>query len=710
LSYRAPFSLLLLLSCVLTTAKVSLASGIEKGTNHWAFQSIRTSATPSASPSLAEHDLTLDRLVDAKLKEVGLFRAPRAERRTLIRRVTFDLIGLPPTPGEVEAFLADDSPAAYDRLVDRLLASPQYGERWARWWLDLARYADTNGQDENKVMANAWRYRDWVVRALNADMGFDDFLTFQLAGDLLPTNGVSEATIAERTTATGFLILGPKMLAEQDKPKLMMDLVDEQIDVVCRAFLGLTVSCARCHDHKFDPIPTRDYYALAGIFRSTRSMANLDFVSRVNERPITPHRELEVIAAQEKLIASRDKAIATLTEEANAALTNRLKSGLPKEPRSQYPPDVRSQLVRMEQERDSLKSTLGKREFALSADESTVTNLPIHLRGSHLNLGPEPVPRGFLQIVSWPGAPRPPPNQSGRLELARWLTAPEQPLTARVVVNRLWMAHFGDGIVRTPDNFGLRGEPPTNPELLDWLAREFMKSGWRLKSIHRLILMSETYRQAAEVASEAARKPVGPNISIPSVVDPEDKYLWHFPRQRLEAEMIRDSLLAVSGQLDLTAGGSEFQWKDDDYVPEDSVSATSLRRSIYLPIVRDRMYDVFTIFDCANPSVGTAKRTPTVVTHQALFFLNSPLVKQAAKQLANALLSVPPPTSSERIRYLYLLALSRPPSVEEVLRAERFLVTAQSVMTDAQSPDQHLSSWTALCQTVLSANEFVYRD
>ncbi len=923
----------------------------------------------------------VDPFIDAALRSHQLARAPEASRRTLIRRLSFDLTGLPPTTADVAAFLSDPRPDAYERLVDRLLASADYGERWARWWLDLARYADTNGQDENKVMANAWRYRDWVVRAFANNLSFDQFITCQLAGDLMPTNGVSEEEIFDRWTATGFLVLGPKMLAEQDKQKLVMDLVDEQIDVVSRSLLGLTVGCARCHDHKFDPVSTRDYYALAGIFKSTRTMANLDFVSRFNERCVSSVSHLAALKEQEEQMAAlklqlaeaqtnavlgaresglrefpgliaealgasyrlagfqsnfvarikplvdRDPSTNALSrtlrrlsgdlpfaEQLREEMSQRPSSTTPllapgrlgasflatgsnhleqadspdlepellsveawvkpdevplegetrrwlvsknsdewtqghyalllnkdqpgvylnnlggrehvvslfaekhhlavgewhhlaftydgkqlllfvdgelaaetsvgqtrhagngklnlgrrpdgfvsfrgcidearvfsrilsrEEVRAHYqqpeapvgsgvvarwefnelsaddrermdrteagqalfgslgvfavtpemtdffPDAVRHRIEAMQRDMERLKNTaLAPRAFALAVEEGPTLNLPVHLRGSHLNLAKDPVPRGFVQCV--PGSDRwvPPPGQSGRLELAQWLTSPENPLTARVVVNRLWQAHFGEGLVRTPDNFGVRGERPTHPELLDALAVQFLKSGWNIKAFHRLIVTSETYRQ------QSGEAPSG---------DPENRLLSHFPRQRLEGEMVRDALMAVSGRLDRRRGGSLVDWKNDDYAPEDQVTGQSLRRSVYLPVVRDRGYPVFGIFDVANSSVCTAKRTPTVVSHQALFFLNSPLIKQTAHALATELLGLPAGTVEARVRWAYEQVLHRPPSPAEANRAERFLATASDLISEG-NPD---GVWDAFCQTLLSANEFLYLD
>ncbi len=984
-----------------TTALVST------GRVHWAFQSIRTAEPPKKSSLFSRRVHPIDSFVVAKLKEKELSPAPIADRRTLIRRAAYDLTGLPPTPEEIAAFLKDPAKDAFERMIDRLLASPRYGERWGRWWLDVARYADSNGQDENKVMANAWRYRDWVIRSFNANQPFAAFITEQLAGDLLPTNGVGEQAVFDRWTATGLLVMGPKMLAEQDKPKLVMDLVDEQIDVVSRAFLGLTVGCARCHDHKFDPISARDYYALAGIFRSTKTMENLAFVSKFNERRITSTSQLAAIAAHDKVFAAKSNEVARAIENADKALrsswrtnlgtclasaasspstnqssqptnlvarlrelmapdpsTNpvsrtlrglasdpstiagflaneeklsdtakglRLAPGkvgaafqgngrnhlelphsvalepkqltveawvrfspfpkdgdqrrwlvskganewaeghyalmldrnragaylnigggkenvfavwnegkplkanqwhhlamtydgvtlrlfvdgaaageteikrtrvagtgplvlgrradghvnfkglldevfvhrsaltaaqlkdhfenagkvdgtevvarwefndladadrellavaethdalfapggvfaLPKDPRPSYPEQTRDAIVALEAARDMAKTNSpAPVAFALAVDEDKPVDLPVHIRGSHLNLAKEPVPRGFVQVAYKPGSSPLPVKSSGRLELAQWLTSPENPLTARVIVNRIWQAHFGEGLVRSPDNFGVRGETPSHPELLDWLAREFMRSGWDVKRLHRLILTSATWRQVGNgghrESASASKKTdethlTAAAIAKGSTVDPDNRLLWHFPRQRLEAEMIRDALLAVSDRLDATAGGSLVSWKNDEYTPTDTVSASSVRRSVYLPVVRDRVFDVFTIFDFANPSVGTAKRIPTVVSHQALFFLNSPLVKESARAFAKNLGAAAADSSTTRIQLAYERAFGRLPTKTETERAERFI--ASLPRTEPTKNDE--AAWTAWCQMLFAANEFIYRE
>lgn len=687
---------------------------------HWAFQPVRPLPPP---PVRNERwvQTPVDRFILARLEAIQVSPNPSAHRRQLLRRATLDLIGLPPTVEETEAFLADPSPRAFETVVDRLLASPLYGERWGRWWLDIARYADSNGQDENKFMANAWRYRDWVIRAFNQDLPFDQFVTQQLAGDLLPREGLAEAEVFERLTATGFLVLGPKMLAEQDKPKLVMDLVDEQLDTIGRAFLGLTISCARCHDHKFDPIPTRDYYALAGILKSTRSLENLAFVSKWNEQSIATSQHRQQLVEFRQRTNELSRTLSARIREASAAVGSNTVSG-PAQARSgasasagaaTTTADLRArwssnhvaEVTRLEAELARLLSNAPPPEpFAPAAAEGSITNLPVHLRGSHLSLAPDPVPRGFIPVLGVAHAKPVPSHQSGRLELAHWLVSPEQPLLARVTVNRLWQAHFGHGLVRTSDNFGLKGEGPSHPELLDWLADHFRQTGWSVKSMHRLLMLSAAYQQSSALRE---RLPGSPEMRL-DVVDPDNRLLSRFPRQRLEAEMVRDSLLQVAGQLDRASGGSLAPWKNDEYVPGDESPFQSKRRSVYLPVIRDRVYDVFTLFDFANPSVGTAKRSSTVVSHQALFFLNSPLVKESARRLAEDVTAPLGRSDSDRIQELYQRVLCRLANREEVARASSFL--QQAGCGTAKASAAKGGAWSALAQVLLASNEFAYRD
>ena len=370
---------------------------------------------------------------------------------------------------------------------------------------------------------------------------------------------------------------------------------------------------------------------------------------------------------------------------------------LPKDPKPLYPQSVRDALSKKDQEREVLKrQDPGTPEFALSVEEGSVANLPVHIRGSHLQLAAQAVPRGFPKAIRVSQAPVIPESQSGRLELARWLTQPDHPLTARVMVNRVWQAHFGNGLVRSSDNFGVRGDVPTHPALLDWLARGFVDSGWNLKQLHRQILTSATWRQAGRIQGD----PKGIET------DPENRWLWHYPRQRLEAEMIRDGVLAVSGRLDRSMGGSLVAWANDEYTPEDTVSETSRRRTLYLPVVRDRVYDLLTLFDFANPSVGVSRRTPTVVSHQALFWINSPWVKDQAGALASDVRLGEQRSVQQRVSLAYERVLGRLPTDAEQSRAVAFLSKPGTTATAPDSADR----WLAWCQVLLASSEFQYRD
>lgn len=642
---------------------------------HWAFRPLERPAIPDGALSARP----LDRFLRERLRKEGLDFSEPTDRRTWLRRVTMDLTGLPARVEDIESFEADARPDARELWVDRLLSSPAYGERWGRWWLDVARYADSNGQDENKVMGNAWRYRDWVVAALNADMPFDRFTREQIAGDLFANHLAPGAARFDAWTATGFLVLGPKLLAEQDKPKLVLDIIDEQIDTVGRAFLGLTLGCARCHDHKFDPVPQRDYYAMAGIFGSTRTMENLAFVSKFNERPLAPEPDVERVAAHGALLREATGRLEKAEKEANG------KNGKP--PKD---PSATNRIPALKAEVERLKAmTPAPLPMTLAVSEAPSTNLPVLGRGSHLNPGKEPVPRGFPTLLGSVPVPPPATSASGRMELALWLTHPSNPLTPRVLVNRVWQAHFGEGLVRTPDNFGLRGEAPTHPALLDWLAGEFVRSGWSLKRLHRQIVLSEAYGQSSVVRADAVRK------------DPDNRWLHRYPLQRLEAEMLRDTILAVSGRLDQAVGGSLVDWKNDEYVPGDEAPFGSVRRALYLPVVRDRGHDLFTAFDGANSSVAVARRSSTVVSPQALYLLNAPLVRDAAERLMRAVKDEP---QDGRLVALYRLILGRKPSTTEARRATDLLSDPRLAgVPEAQR-------WTVLAQALLCSNEFTHRE
>lgn len=611
--------------------------------SHWAFQPVRDVAPPAVKDGAWPLN-ALDRFILSRLEAKGLAPAAPADRRTLLRRVTFDLTGLPPTPEEIDRAVSDISPDWYEKVVERLLASPHYGERWARHWLDVVRYADTTANDANAVLRYAWRYRDYVVDALNRNLPYDQFLVEQLAGDLLPPDDQERV---RRVIATGFLMLGPKALAETDKEQSRLDIVDDQIDVVGRAFLGVTLACARCHDHKFDPISTTDYYGLAGIFRSTE-----------------PFRDVEP----------------------NASMWQEW----PLTVRPNEPPII-----------------------VMAAKEGTPIDLKVHKRGNRFSLT-DVVARRFPEVLTLPDRQPKLDKQSGRLELARWIADKSHPLTARVQVNRMWQHHFGVGLVATSDNFGLRGETPSHAELLDWLASRFVDGGWSQKAVHRLMVLSSTYRQSSQ----------GSHLRE---IDPENRLLGSMPRRRLDAESLRDALLAVGGQLDRTLGGgapSEFLFaagevinQKRDFFRPNQVKADhkyyteSRRRSLYLPVVRNALPDVLALFDAADPNAVAAARGETTVPAQALFLLNHPFPRDMARAFAQRILELAP-NDPERFRAACRLAFGRAPSQQELDDAVEFLARYQvaSRAKGKSEADARQVAWLSLAQALLVSNEFFYLD
>lgn len=655
---------------------------LEKGRQHWAFRTIA-----KVKPPMAEGH-PVDAFIEAKLAENKLTLSPPADPVTLIRRMSFDLIGLPPTPDEVSAFVTEYSQqpqTAVRTLIDRLLASPHYGEKWGRHWLDVARYADSNGLDENVALGSAWRYRDYVVRSLNADKPFDRFLTEQIAGDLLPAKDLSERH--EHATATAFLNLGAKVLAEADKEKLTMDVVDEQIETTGRAFLGMTLGCVRCHDHKFDPISHEDYYALAAIFKSTRAFSNekMGAISYWHETPIGGLDDFAAVKAAEMALTEKNKEVAAARTAAKKTPS----------------PEATARLEELMTEAEDVEKNLPDLPTVIGVMDATEiqSTVPIHIRGSHLTLG-KPVERGFPKVMeaSLSSKPAFPKEKSGRLELARWLARPEHPLTARVIVNRVWTWHFSQGIARTPDNFGLLGDAPTHPELLDWLATWLPENGWSLKDLHRLILTSTTYQQASGPTDER---------------DPENRLWHHFPVRRLEAEEIRDALLSVAGELDLRIGGKTVPLRNRQFVfnhtSKDATKYDSTRRALYLPIIRNNLYDLFQQFDYPDPTVSTGLRNSTVVSPQALLMMNSPLAEQGASGFAQRIINAGDDLET-RVIAAVRLAYAREPDTADFAQAENFLIAADGMLASSiENADQRqLKAWELLCQSLMMANEFIY--
>jgi hypothetical protein len=659
----------------------------------WSFQPVKDPVPPKVrgnNPAITG----IDRFILRKLEDQGLCLAPSADKRTLIRRATFDLLGLPPTPEEIDAFLKDTSSDAFAKVVDRLLASPHYGERWGRHWLDLVRYTDCfdarilMGPGSVMDITEAWRYRDWVVNAFNRDLPYDQFIVDQIAGDILagqsgdgmPAGG----SRYDKIVATGMLAIGNWGGGDADKEKLLTDIVDDQVDVIGRSIMGLTIGCARCHDHKFDPIPTADYYSLAGIFFSTHILPNVGPKTDgppMLRIPLAPPQDVERQARYNARIAGVEKQVQSVTPTAQQELARRL---LFETTRSIVAAAHKAKLERLQAELAELKRQgLAPLPFANGAQEGGVPDSPhagvhdvrIHIRGSYSRLGQQ-VPRRFPRIMA--GNQQTPIREgSGRLQLARWLVSPEHPLTARVMVNRIWQHHFGQGIVRSPNNFGKQGERPTHPELLDYLAKRFIDSAWSIKSMHRLMMLSATYQQSSESSSQTFQ------------ADPDNRLFGRMNRQRLEAEAIRDNLLAVAGRLDFTMGGKATR----DFA--------SPRRSLYQMTIRSDRSGYGPLFDMADSDAPVATRTVSTVAPQALFLLNHPFVLQQKSALTRRILLNPrSPDNKLRIIHAYEILYGRLPAEEEIEIGLEFL-RRQGSTNDA---------WEAYCEVLLCANEFIYVD
>jgi Protein of unknown function (DUF1553)/Protein of unknown function (DUF1549)/Planctomycete cytochrome C len=650
--------------------------------HHWAWQPLTDPEAPKiANASWPSDDL--DRFILAKLEAKSLAPVADADSSTLIRRVTYDLTGLPPTPEEIDAFTNDTAPDAFARVVDRLLASPAFGERWGRHWLDVARYGESTGPSRNIPYPFAWKYRDYVLDAFNKDIPYDRFIQEQIAGDLLPADTKEERD--RLLTATGFLALGVKDVNQRFKIRFIMDNVDEQIDAVSRSVLGLTVSCARCHDHKFDPIPATDYYSLAGIFTSTDDCAGLrnkmggggmdyyDPKMLVTLSSDAPPPPAEQIAKLEAEVAAAKKAWDEIR-------------GTPEglKPGPDGKPTQRPFRLKYEQLQADFQNLADPAARGLAVhgvrDSKTVADTEVRIRGEAERIGPTE-PRGFLSVFEVPGAPKIKPNESGRLELSQWLTSPKNPLTPRVIVNRIWQNLFGQGIVSTVDNFGVKGDVPSNPELLDHLASEFIRDGWSTKKLVRTIVLSRAYRLASE--GSAANQEI----------DPGNRLVWRHSPRRLEAEEIRDAMLASAGKLQpKPESGSAVRTLKMREMRDNGPEAKSINeeadnalfRSVYLPLLRGVTPKSLEAFDPAQQTLVTGKREATTVPTQALYMLNSPFVRKQSLALAERLLSKPAQTGEEPIRQVYKLALSRSPNELEIDRAKNFLAAYESSWSDSK--------------------------
>ena len=666
---------------------------LDQARTWWAWQPLQR-VTPPAIHSRDAHAREspegneIDAFLRVGWEAAALEPCGEADRYTLLRRATYDLTGLPPTPHEVAQFVADQSPAAFEGVVDRLLQSPHYGERWGRHWLDLVRYADTAGENTDHPIPDAWRYRNWVIDALNRDLPYEQFVRDQIAGDLLHAEGSAD-DYARGVIATGFLAIARRF--DHDSDKHMHLTYEDAIDTIGRAFLGLSIACARCHDHKYDPISVQDYYAIYGILNSTR------FAFPGCEAKQQPRDQVPLL-----------------------------------------PPSLWGQRT-VQRAEQLARAPLPETAYAVT--EGEIADAHIHLRGDPERPG-DKVPRRWLQILG--GQAVPADGGSGRRQLAQWLTDPANPLPARVIVNRLWQHHFGNGLVVTPNEFGSRGQRPTHPELLDWLAARFLDSGGSLKQMHRLLMTSAAYRRgngdSATPAAATARN-----------VDPNNYLYWRFNRRRLSAEELRDSLLAASRQLDRTPGGGHpipdpATWSFTQHVPFAGVAETP-QRSVYLLTLRNRRHPFLGLFDGADPNATTPQRQVTTVPTQSLYFLNDPFFHQQAAYVAQEVLSAdaacggarsgassslstcvssaaptneppppppPPPTRDEiqsgRMERLYRVVLQRRPTALEQQTAATFLARYADGLREQAPADQTRESWEALARIVLSTNEFLYVD
>jgi hypothetical protein len=659
------------------------SSRLFSGQKHWAFEPVRSQAVP-ATESSGGSDNPVDRFILAKLHEQGLHAVGQTDKRTLLRRVTFDLLGLPPRPEEMAGFLADDSPTAFARVVERLLASPQYGERWGRHWMDVAHYADTAGDNADYPIPEIRLYRDYIIDAFNSDKPYDRFVQEQLAGDLLARQS-SQKSYSAQIIATGFLALSRRYATA---PYELWHLtLEDAIETTGRTFLGLTLRCARCHDHKFDPVTKEDYYALYGIFASTQFpwAGAEEFASMKRPREhfaplLAPEQTGPNLAAFQAKIKRLDDEIQKVE-----------KSG-PKE-----------KLEALRNERWNIGKAGLPRDMpaAYAVQDGKPGDARVQMRGEVEQQGPV-VKRGMPKFLAADQCDIP-ANASGRLQLAQWLTRPDNPLTARVMVNRLWQHHFGKGIVTTPSNFGLRGDEPTHPELLAWLAARFVDSGWSIKALHRLILLSRTYQLSSS------------HDEVNAVRDPGNRWYWRFDRRRLDAEAIRDTMLALSGKLDLSRPGPHpfppmDKWTWTQHNPFKEVYPSD-HRSVYLMTQRLQRHPYLVLFDGPDTNTSTEQRTSATVPQQALFLMNNPFVRTQAEGFARTLMRATN-DPRQRVQLAYDLAFSRAAKPIEVEKGLWYIDEYARQLAQIGISKEHWQeeAWTSFARTMLCANEFVYVD
>lgn len=641
---------------------------IEEGKQFWSFQTPRRPQLPAVDES-AWSRTPIDRFVYAKLESEGLAPSNPAAADVVLRRLCYDLIGMPPTIDFAERFREawkGNPGQAIESTIDRLLQSQQFGERWGKHWLDIARYAESNGKGANQTFINAWRYRDYVIDSVNEDKPVDRFIMEQIAGDLLPIK--NDADWQENLIATGFLSIGPKDLREGNGRKFIMDMVDEQINTTSTALLGLTVSCARCHDHKTDPIPTQDYYALAGIFLSSNTHYGTDGIGgRYNqgtliELPLAGDTketytdgELEELRVE---LAEVRQGLREHAETKRAVMSGEMES------------EGRSSAKRLRARQSQLEEILGSvtgdgtvMAYAMGMTEKDeVADTAILVRGE-VDSPAQIAPRGFLQVLDGSATPIA-EGSSGRLEMAKWIASNRNPLTARVYVNRVWEKLFGQGLVPSVDNFGATGQAPTHPQLLDNLAIQFMEEGWSLKKLVKSIVMTRTYLASSEFNSANYAQ------------DPDNNFLWRAAPRRIDAESFRDSILATTQQL-LYERPFRSPVAEHSMVELGRKGSPNVHydfppyRSVYLPPVRDAMPELIQIFDGADPELVTASREQSNSAEQSLYLMNSPFILEQSDHFA-ALLGEHSGQIGEQIRYAFLRAFGRPPSRGEYEAAIQF--------------------------------------
>jgi hypothetical protein len=697
------------------------------GEKPWAFQAPAAVRIPKMQGRCRN---PIDAFLLAKLKAAGLTFAPEADRVTLIRRISFDLIGLPPTPEEIDAFVNDPAPDAYEKLVDRLLASPRHGERWASFWLDLARYAESDGFKADDPRPAAWRYRDYVIRALNDDRPYDRFLCEQIAGDELYPDD------PESLIATGFNRHFPDEYNAVNLEQRRQEILNDMTDTTTQVVLGLTVGCARCHDHKFDPITQEDYYRIQAFFAAYQPA----------DVPAGRHEEMEHYRSElrqwEARTAELRKQMTDLEEPYRHRFLDSRKKRFPQEYQDMFdlPPQRRSPLQQQ-------IAWMVEKQVRASGDEVVKSMKPeVRQRWQDLqkqmaeaahgrppapptamvltDVGPVAPPTHLLKRGDWrhpgkkltpgfpsalddrPATPRPSATTTGRrAALARWLTSPDNPLTTRVMVNRLWQAHFGRGIVATPGDFGAQGEPPTHPELLDWLAREFVRQGWSLKAMHRLMVTSTAYRQTSGFSSSRNEKP-----------DPDNRLLWRQNRRRLEGEALRDAMLSVSGLLNPKAGGRSVYPELPDELAKTVGWRTSPdpsernRRSVYVHVKRNQRYPFFSTFDAPDSNETCARRYSTTTAPQALMLLNSKVTLETARAFAGRVLAEAGREPDPVIDRAHRLALGRAPDVDERDSLRHFLDRETVMLRGRHSDSAFAAAVTDLCHALLNVNEFLYID